>query len=837
MFEKVHRQRALFALCTSLLSYALAATDGGGSSLAGTILDKATSEPVPGAQVWLPDLRRGTVSGADGSYLLTDLPPAKLLVKVSMLGYGVVTEVVDVAITAKHDFALSASVTEMNDVVVTGSSKATERAHDPTPTVLIDPRYLTLHASTNAVEALGNVPGLSTWTTGPNVSKPIIRGLGSNRMLTLFDGVRQEGQQWGEEHGVELDQFLIDRVEVVKGPASLMYGSDALAGVVNFIPAPSVEAGVVRGAVTSGYGSNNKAIIGSIDLDGNNNGLIWGARLSRKQATNYQNRYDGRVAGTKYNENDASAYLGLDRSWGYAHARFSLYDDEQEIPDGSRDSTSRRFTQQVSEEDTLRPIIPDDVLGSYTIGAVRQHVQHYRASLSGSVMLGEARLATQFGFQRSVRREYGHPQAPDVPALFLELNSFTYDVKYHLAEKNGWEPTVGVNGMFQSNKVDRGTEFIIPSCTVLDAGPFAHVRKRFGRFDLSAGLRFDTRRYEGSSLYTRTDPATGFEQVVAADPDDAGLVRHFDAFANTYTGASGSAGTAFSVNEQFIVKANIARGYRAPNVAELSALGVHPGTGIQQLGDAELRPEFSLQQDLGFFYSGSHLNASVELFHNAITDYIYNEKLLSVGGDDSLFTQGGEEFPVYKFRQTGARLIGAEFSMDVHPHPFDWLHFENTVSAVLADNTGGAGIALTAGTRYLPTIPPVRFTSELRADLKRPLGRLSRIFVRLAVRVTAAQDRYFAAYGTETYTPGYTLVDAGAGADVRDGKDRTLFSFIVSGTNLADLAYQSNMSRLKYFEDYPNNGTGRSGIYNMGRNIDVRITVPFGWKMKAAKPE
>lgn len=796
-------------------------------TLTGTITEQGTAAPVPGAQVWFPDLRRGTTSKGDGSYVVTDLPAVKLLVRVSMIGFATITETIDLATTTTRDFALTASVTEMNEVVVTGSSKATELARDPVPTVLLDPRYITLHASSNAIETLGRVPGVSTVTTGPNVSKPIIRGLGYNRVLTLFDGVRQEGQQWGEEHGVEVDQFLVDRVEVVKGPASLMYGSDALAGVVDLLPAPAVEEGLVKGAVLMDHATNNGAFAGSFNIDGNHKGLIWGARVSGKAATNYRNRYDGRVAGTKYAERDASAYIGLDRSWGYAHARFSLYDDVQEIPDGSRDSTTRAFTRQLSEEDTARMIVPASELGSYTIGTLHQRVQHYRAHIVSSVILGNARIAANVAFQRSIRREYDHPTAADVAGLYLVLNTFSYDLKYHPAERKGWEPTFGVNGMVQHNDADLGTAFVIPSYSSLDIGPFAHLRKRYARCDVSAGMRYDVRRFDNRALYTRPDAATGFDRVTGADPSDADVEKRFDAYSHTFGGISGSIGAAFTLSERVTLKANVARGYRAPNAAEISAKGVHPGSGFEQLGDADLRPETNLQQDIGVFYSGTHVNGSVELFHNGITDYIYNEKLVSRNGGDSLFTEGSNTFPVFKFRQTGARLIGGEVTVDIHPHPLDWLHFENAVSVVLADNTGGGGAHITDSTRYLPFIPPLHTTSELRADLKKPLGRLAGIFVKLGVQVFAAQDRYFAAYGTETFTPGYTLLDAGIGADVRNAKGRTLFSFTVLGSNLADVAYQSNMSRLKYMDDQPVNWTGRSGIYNMGRNVSVRVVVPL----------
>ena len=264
----------------------------------------------------------------------------------------------------------------------------------------------------------------------------MIRGLGNNRILTLYDGVRQEGQQWGDEHGIEVDQYAVDRIEIIKGPASLTYGSDALAGVVNLIPAQPAPEGKMIGNITTDYQTNNKYFGGTAMLGATKNGVEWMGRISHKQATNYQDKYDGRVFGTAFNETDLNASVGIHRKWGYSHLSVVLYDDKQEIPDGSRDSASRRFTRQISEADTLRQIVSDADLNSYTIEKLHQRVQHYRAFLSNNIMLGGGRLDLNLGFQESVRREFSHPVLFTIPGLYLQLNSYTYDIKYHLPENN-----------------------------------------------------------------------------------------------------------------------------------------------------------------------------------------------------------------------------------------------------------------------------------------------------------------------------------------------------------------------------------------------------------------
>jgi iron complex outermembrane receptor protein len=796
-------------------------------SLKGMVKNKATGDPLPGAIIFFPDLKTGVSSLADGSYQVQSLPKIKTLVQVKLIGFKTLVKKIDLENENTMDFELEESVIEEDEIVVTGASRATEIKKNPVPMVSIDQKFLSQNSANNIIEAMARVPGISALSTGPNISKPYIRGLGYNRVLTLFDGVRQDGQQWGDEHGIEVDQFLIDRIEVVKGPASLIYGSDALAGVVNLLPANPLPEGTIKGNLLTNYQTNNGQIAGSLDLAGNNSGVTWGFRVSKKMASDYQNRYDGRVYGTKYNETDINARVGVNRSWGYSYLNFSYYDNLQEVPDGYRDSTTRKFVKQISEQDTFRPIVSNAELTNYSIATIHQHVQHVRIYSSSSFYIGKSRLTLRLGNQQSIRQEFSHPQYPEQAGLSLQLGTSTYDVKYYLPEMNGWETVFGVNGMQQQNSNVTATEFVIPDYQSFDAGPFAHLKKTFGKLDLSAGVRYDVRNFRNSALYTITNNVTGFDKQVSYNANDTTQVKQFDDYSHTFSGFSGSFGGTYNFSEKLAMKANVGRGYRAPNIAEISAKGVHPGTGFQQLGDANFKPEFNLQEDFGIFFETKHVSGSAEVFNNIISNYIYNEKLLSLNGGDSLFKQDGNFYPVFKFRQTKAQLYGGEFSLDIHPHPLDWLHFENSASFIYASNLGGNGSHITDSTKYLPFIPPFHTNTVLRASFRKRKACFANIFVKAGLQYYAAQNRIYSAYGTETKTPGYTLLDAGFGADIVSRKGRTLFTLSVIGNNLADVAYQNNMSRLKYFDNYPVNGTGRSGIYSMGRNISFKLVVPL----------
>src|SRR5208337_1954782 len=239
----------------------------GTGSLSGVVTDKQDGKPIQGATIVIPDLRMGTNTDVDGKYILNNLPKGVYLIQVSFLGYGTFNQKIDFSKTTSRDVQLQVSSIEAAEIVVTGTSKATETKREPVPMVAVGKPYIEQQAASgNIIDAIANLPGISAVTTGPNISKPFIHGLGYNRVITLVDGMRQEGQQWGDEHGIEVDQNSIDRVEIIKGPASLAYGSDAIGGVVNLLTALPVAEGQILGSVQGVYATNNGLINGSFKI-------------------------------------------------------------------------------------------------------------------------------------------------------------------------------------------------------------------------------------------------------------------------------------------------------------------------------------------------------------------------------------------------------------------------------------------------------------------------------------------------------------------------------------------------------------------------------------------
>ena len=821
----------LFATTAAMATVNRGPGDGIIGTLTGTITDKADGKPIIGATISIPDIRAGTITDVNGHYSLTNLPKGIYLVQVTYIGYATFNQKVDFTKTTVLDVQLQASSIETGEVIITGVSKATEIKRDPVPMVAVGKNYIDEHsASGNVIDEIANLPGISAVTTGPNISKPFIHGLGYNRVVTAEDGIRQEGQQWGDEHGIEVDQNSIDRVEIIKGPASLSYGPDAIGGVVNLITTPPAPQGKILGSLTELYGTNNGLINSSFRLQGNQNGLIWGTQISDKMAADYQDQHDGRVYATNFQEKDARVVLGLNKSWGSTYFNASIFDDLQAIPNGSRDSLTRQFTQQITDADTYRPIVPASALNSYDIPALHQHVQLYRIYDNSTFNLGSGTLLVDLGYQYSHRREFTHPTEPDIPGLNLQLTTYTYDVKYDFDLGKDYETTFGLNGMYQNNTLGYSTGFPIPAYHQFDIGPFFVVKKTYGKLDLSGGARYDSRSFSGQAAYVDNTNQYYPTLYTGANPGGTpNVTQQFSALNKTFSGASGSIGATYNFSDKFLLKGNIAQGFRAPSIAELSANGPDPGSQIYHVGVSSFKPETSVQGDLGAFLTLPNVNASVEVFDNNIQNYIFQEQLLDANGNIERVNADGSPNPVgpyskFSYVQSKARIDGGEFYLDIHP--FKWLHFENSMTLTYGTNLGNGGHEPDS-LKYLPFIPPLHTHSELRGTFAKGFDNFRNVYAFVGFDHYDAQSHFFSAYSTETYTAGYNLLSAGVGGNIVNAAGKKVLELFIEGTNLGNVNYQSNMSRLKYFDNPVVPAGVQPGIFNMGRNVSFKVVVPF----------
>jgi len=816
-----------YLLCLSLIVFLSGLANAQVRILKGRVT--SATEAKENISVKILGLNKSVKTNHMGQYTFEQIPVGNYEVVFSAIGYQSKKERVTID---KDDQLLDIEIllgeSSLNDVVITGVNRATELRKSPVPIAVLSQKIMNQSVSTNLIDAIvKGIPGVSAVTTGPNVSKPFIRGLGYNRVLTLYDGLRQEGQQWGDEHGIEVDEYGIARAEVVKGPASLTYGSDALAGVINMIPYnPNFDDEKLKGDFTLNYQSNNGMAGSSLGLAYIKNDWKYTFRATGKAAHNYYNKVDGYVYGTGFREYNLSASARIDKKWGFSKTALTYYDNLMEIPDGSRDSLSRRFTRQIfdnGDDIKNRPIVPEDELKSYTLNPLHQHIQHYRFYNSSQFKLGNSDLNVLIGAQQSVRREYNHPTVSAQAGLYVVLNTLNYDLKYNLPDFAGIESTFGVNGMFQGNRSKAATDFPIPDYDLFDIGAFYFAKKSLGKVDISGGIRMDRRNINWNNFYVGTNAQTGFGQQVTANAPGAEL--QFPSFNKNYYGLSGSVGLTYNLSEKLLIKANLARGYRAPNITEIGSNGLDPGAHIVYLGNRTFKPEFNLQQDLGIIAYLKDADISMEVFNNSIQNYIYQSRLTDAAGNPVVIVPGNL---TYQYQQAKARLYGAELSINLHPSQLKWLTFNTSLAYVVGLNKDESLLNQHGeAAKYLPFIPPLQIRSEIKLTAQTTKGTFDKPYIKFDAVFSADQNRFYALDDTESFTAGYGLLNAGLGSGIRSKSGKTILDIFIQCDNIFNTAYQSNLNRLKYFEYYNSSPNGRSGIYNMGRNISFKAIIPF----------
>jgi iron complex outermembrane receptor protein len=321
---------------------------------------------------------------------------------------------------------------------------------------------------------------------------------------------------------------------------------------------------------------------------------------------------------------------------------------------------------------------------------------------------------------------------------------------------------------------------------------------------LNGGVRYDHRRVHGDELME--DDRLRFHD----------FTRHFN-------GVTGSIGAVCHINEHFNLRLNVARGFRTPNMSELASNGVHEGSVRYELGNRQLKAEYSLQADLGLDFTSRFVSVQLALFANRISNYIFAHRLPQ---------EIEEGYLTYAYTQGDARLLGFEAGVDIHP--IHSVHFSNTFSLVDAQL-----LDATPDTKYLPFTPAPHWSSELKWEIFHHSHNTIRhrhtaetvhrswfnnLFVAVALDAYLKQTHIYRADDTETVTPGYALLRLSAGTDIQF-RGKKVAELYITADNLLNKAYQNHLSRLKYTDI--NRVTGRRGIFNMGRNITFKVVVPI----------
>lgn len=805
--------------------------------ITGTVKDSAVKEPLAFCNILLLNTTIGTTTDFHGKFRIR-IPPGIVQPKLVLSYIGYKNDTIQLE-NGKNDgyvISMKNKNSMLNSIIVTGVTRATLVKENPLTMVSVSPHQIEQTTEDNVIDAISdNAPGFEAVKTGPNISKPFINGEGYNRVLTLYNGMRVETQQWGDEHGVPIDDYIIERAEIIEGPASLMYGSDAIAGVLSLFPImPHDDDSLIHGRILSEYQTNNGLIGNSFLLTYAGYHWSYALRGSERIAKNYSDPIDGRVYNTGFKMVNSSAFVGYKWDKGYSHLNYTLYDNRQGIPDGSRDSLTRQFTYQIYEtqgENTIqplvdnikeRPIVPENVLNSYYISPLSQRIQDYRLYSDNLFRFAQSDLKVFIGGEQNVRREYDHPTDTTQAGEYIILNTLDYGLRYDAPSVLNIETSIGVNGMYQTNTNSNATDFPIPDYTLFDAGTYGYAKWEHEKWTIAGGLRYDERIESGQEMYIKANPATGFYQQVPLS-DSANSIRQFSAFTLHFYGITGSIGTTYQVNNHIALKSNFARGYRAPNITEIASNGLDPGAHIVYKGNSSLLPEFNFQEDIGITAEYRQLFFSVSIFNNNIQNYIYEAQKVDENGNPVIIVPGNKTL---QYQQSNAQLYGANSILNITPEILKGFSFNNSFSIVYGFNRNPEYSNAGAEGKYLPFIPPPRLLSSISQNISTKWKTLSLLTVKIEADCNAAQNHYLGLYNTETPTAAYTLFNCSFHANINyTGKH--IMQFEIGVNNILNTAYQSHLSRLQYFEYYSQSPNGHLGIYNMGRNVCFRFIFPF----------
>lgn len=602
--------------------------------------DANTGLPVAGAEVsasWLEDgveQRRVTRSDRHGHVDIRELPARVVLLRVRMPGYAMVTREVDLsADDALLKLRLDPIVQRLGEVAILADTVV-----DPLERVValtsLDRAALDAARGQTLGETIKQLPGVSVIQLGPAIAKPVIRGLNSQRVVVLNAGLRQEDQQWGTEHAPNVDSFEADAVTIVRGAGTVLYGADALGGVVRVDHAPVPSAGPLRGELSTNAFSNSRQGALSLAVQGGD------LRLPLVGDAGYRLRLTGRVAGnaaapdyflsnTGFRELNGSATVGVTRPWGRSEVMLSHFGTELGV---LRQAHAGNFEDLERAMNTP----PTDSAFSYGIGRPNQRVSHTTMRWRTLRDLrDESQLELVYGLQFNDRREYdnhGPLRFRDTPAFHLRLFTNSVDLRWKHAPVKGWMGTVGLSGVYQGNQT-LGKGFLIPGFDLLQGALYAQEEYGVGRWSFSGGARVD-------AVSQTTIPY-----------DDAGI--RSPAGTKRWSGLAGSVGAAYRLSDRWEASLRLAQAWRPPTVNERYAQGVHHGTAQYELGDATLGAERSAGVEAGLRFTGARTSLDIAAYRNVINDFIYLEPR------DPVFTLRGA-FPAYTYARTDALMRGLE---------------------------------------------------------------------------------------------------------------------------------------------------------------------------------
>lgn len=609
-------------------------------------------------------------------------------------------------------------------------------------------------AAFNLSDVLSKQPGIAQMTTSNSISKPVIRGLYGNRILVLFSGLRFDNQQWQDEHGLGLSQIGLDRVEVIKGPASLLYGSDAMGGVINIIEEKPMAQG--------------KSFDFGTQLFSNTLGILTHAGFSKRDSNKWSRLRVGVENHADYADGAGTRVLNSRNGGYYVKGGFG-FERKGWIQENSYNFSYNQFGFIMPD---LATVFTED--GRYTRSMAGPHhnVMLNMFHSQNTFLLEHSTLKLNVGVQSNSRKE-------DEGGGQISLNMHLISVLQNLK----WERQITKNTQFVANQqftfennTNYGGRIIIPDATFFEGNLSGYLRHKANGLILEAGLGANFKNIKTLATRHLNTPNDSMQPFVK---------NHFT--------VNGMAGAAYNLFESVLLKANVATGFRSPNLAELSSNGIHEGVYRYELGDPNLKPEQNLNMDVSLEVDRPQFYFNASLFDNVFKDYVYL-------APTQMKYYG---FQVFKFMQQDANLHGAEVQFIVKPQSIKGWELHGSFASITGTLGSGGN---------LPFIPAAKVSSSIRKEW-RLRGKVTSLFIE-PEHVYVFEQSLPAQF--ETFTGSYYLVNLNTGMTVKGGNGD--WHLGLAGTNLTNNLYADHLSRLKYY-----------GIYNQGINFVFSVRKSFKW--------
>lgn len=763
----------------------------------GVVLDE-TGSTLPQANLLLFPEGLIETTKANGQFAFSDLADGQYQLITSYLGYSNDTTDVEIFNQAAVPLRIQLSPESqfLEEVVVNDEhAKQEETLH----TEHIHEDFFRQNLQGSFSKTIEKLPGISSINVGVGIAKPVIRGLSANRIIVNHMGIKQESQQWGSDHGLEVDQFDVNRVEIVKGPGSLQYGSDGLGGVINIMPGRILPKNSIAGSLQGVYKTNNEHWGGSALLSVNIDDWFLAARYSRQDFADYQVpgnlfTYNGfelpivneRLKNTAGNEDNISITAGIKRKWGITRMHYSHYSLDAGIFSGAV-GIPRSYA------------LTDDG-NSRDIDVPSQSVDHYRISLNHTMFFGEDHLTIDLGFQNNHRREFSEPEFHSIPLsqledpndkLGIELTLQTLSLASHYEHRfqPDWKNIFGINVQWQDNQRG-GFEYLLPDFQTFRGGIFAISEKEIHHdWLINYGLRLDLGKNETQFYrqYIWDSNENITDSLISPATDDL------------FFNYSASIGSSWNLDEgRWLLKANFGKSFRVPYPAETVSNGIHHGTFRHEIGTPDMTSEHGYQLDLSGEWDFGNFTGSVATYFNYFDNYIYLGPTFP-----ARFSPLPEAGQIFRYRQDDAIYTG--FELQWKWQFLDFLSLQQSVDFVQSLNLETQ--------LALPFTPQPSIKTDLRFDL------VEKNWLEL-LYIEVGHQYHFAAEGnlridrSEQATPSYQIWGLGIGADLLfHGQE---FQWSCQVQNFFDTPYFAHLSRYRLIN-----------VPEQGRNFVISLKVPF----------